>query len=86
MLEAITKNDLENFKQEIISEFKTILGIQTKQKKWLKSADVREMLNISAGTVQNYRVNGTLPFTKIGGTIYYEYDDVLKVLMKNKIA
>ena len=67
--EVITKDDLKTLKQEIITELKTILGSQTEQKKWLKSADVREMLNISPGTLQNLRVNGTLPFTKMGKTM-----------------
>lgn len=34
------------------------------------------MLKISPGTLQNLRVNGTLRFTKIGGIIYYSYEDI----------
>jgi hypothetical protein len=82
--EVITKDDLKTLKQEIITELKTILGSQTTQKKWLKSADVREMLNISPGTLQNLRINGTLPYTKMGKMMYYEYVDVVNVLTQNK--
>ncbi len=85
-LEIITKDDLKALKQEIITELKTILGGKTEQKKWLKSADVRELLNISAGTLQNLRVNGTLPYTKMGKTLYYEYSDVVNILNQNKSA
>ncbi|PNQ72792.1 DNA-binding protein [Hanstruepera neustonica] len=85
-LDLITKDDLKTLKQEIITELRTILGGQTEQKKWLKSADVREMLNISPGTLQNLRVNGTLPYTMMGKTIYYEYNDVIKILTQNKSA
>ena len=84
--EVITKDDLETLKQEIITELKAILGSQTEQKKWLKSADVRKMLNISPGTLQNLRVNGTLPFTRMGKTMYYDYDEVIKILTQNKSA
>jgi hypothetical protein len=84
--EVITKDDLKTLKQEIITELKTILGGQTEQKKWLKSADVREMLGISPGTLQNLRINGTLPYTKMGKMMYYEYDDVVSVLTQNKSA
>ena len=84
--EVITKDDLKTLKQEIITELKTILGSQTEQKKWLKSADVRELLNISPGTLQNLRINGTLPFTKMGKTLYYEYQDVVRILTQNKSA
>lgn len=85
-LDLITKGDLKNFKDEIINEITSLLQGKTDQKKWLKSADVRKMLNISPGTLQNLRVNGTLPFTKMGATIYYEYSDVVKVLTENKSA
>lgn len=85
-IDFITKGDLKIFRDEIINEISTLLQGRTDQKKWLKSADVREMLNISPGTLQNLRVNGTLPFTKMGVTIYYEYSDVVKILTENKSA
>ena len=80
------RGDLKILKDEIINEISSLLQGKTDQKKWLKSADVRKMLNISPGTLQNHRVNGTLPFTKMGATIYYEYSDVIKVLTENKSA
>lgn len=45
-----------------------------------KSYEVRKLLNISAGTLQNLRINGTLAYTKIGGLMYYKYSDIEKVL------
>jgi len=83
-IEVITKDDLHNLKIEIINEIKKAFTGETKQKKWLKSADVRKMLSISPGTLQNLRVNGTLPYTKMGATIYYEYEVVNDILTKNK--
>ncbi len=84
--EIITTDDLITFKIELIEEFKKLLEEHSGNpaKKWLKSPDVRELLNISPGTLQNLRVNGTLPFTKIGGVIYYDYDDIQKMLLENK--
>jgi len=84
--EVITKDDLKTLKQEIITELRTIVEGRTEQKKWLKSADVRELLSISPGTLQNLRINGTLPFTRMGKTIYYEYNDVIRILTQNKSA
>ena len=83
-LEVITKDDLHQLKEEILNEISVLLKDRTEQKKWLKSTDVRDMLGISPGTLQNLRVNGTLPFTRVGGTIYYAHEDVLKVLLRNK--
>ena len=84
MLEFITKSDLENFKSDIIKEVASLINGKQENKKWLKSADVRKMLNISPGTLQHLRVSRVLPFTKIGGLVYYDYSEVLKVLDKNK--
>jgi hypothetical protein len=42
------------------------------------------MLGISPGTLQNLRVNGTLPYTKVGGVVYYAYEDILKVIERNQ--
>ncbi len=85
LLEFITKSDLLDFKREIITELNNLLTDKPQTSKWLKSADVRKMLNISPGTLQNLRVNGVLPYTKIGGTVFYDHNDVLKVLNGNKI-
>lgn len=83
----ITTEDLQQFKQELLGDIKEILsensGLQAK--KWLKSPEVRKLLSISPGTLQNMRVNGTLPFTKIGGVIYYDYQDIQKMLTENRI-
>lgn len=84
--EIITVEDLELFKSELINDIKNLLKEQNGQpiKKWLKSYEVRELLNISPGTLQNLRVNGTLPFTKIGGVMYYDYADIQNMLQANK--
>ncbi len=83
----ITTEDLQQFKHDLLREIKEILsensGLQTK--KWLKSPEVRKLLSISPGTLQNMRVNGTLPFTKIGGVIYYDFQDIQKMLTENRI-
>lgn len=80
-LEIITKEDLEIFKIELISEIKNLFHFKTTQQKlWLRSAEVKTLLRISSGTLQNLRVNGTLRFSKIGGTIYYNYQDIEKLM------
>ena len=83
----ITPEDLLEFKQELFQELQKLFAAQnsnTLQKKWLKSPEVRELLGISPGTLQNLRVNGTLPFTKVGGMVYYQSDDILKMLEENR--
>nr|BFF38522.1 helix-turn-helix domain-containing protein [Tenacibaculum mesophilum] len=83
----ITTDDLREFKQELLGDIKELINSQTtlKPKKWLKSTEVRELLSISPGTLQNLRINGTLPYSKVGGVIYYDYEEILKVIEENKI-
>ncbi len=82
----VTLEDLQNFKQELLNEFREILSQRqiTPVRRWLKSNEVRRLLTLSPGTLQNLRVNGTLPFTKIGGVIFYDYDDIQKMIENNK--
>jgi hypothetical protein len=80
-VELITREDLKQFKNEMLTEMKHLLKPgQGQSKQWLKSYEVRKLLNISPGTLQNLRVNGTLRYTKIGGLLYYKYEDILKLL------
>jgi hypothetical protein len=80
-IEILTKSDLQDFKQELIVEIQNILGhTNTKEQKWLKGIDVRNLLNISPGTLQNLRINGTLNPSKIGGTLFYKHSDIQKLL------
>ncbi|MDY7396865.1 helix-turn-helix domain-containing protein [Aureibaculum sp. 2210JD6-5] len=83
----ITTEDLLEFKMELLDEIKKLLQNQSGQvtKKWLKSPEVRELLGISPGTLQNLRINGTLPYTKVGGVLYYDYAEITKVLEQNRI-
>lgn len=50
--------------------------------KWLDNQDVCMMLNISKRTLQSYRDNGTIPFTRIENKIYYRPDDIEKVVKR----
>jgi hypothetical protein len=84
--QLITLGDLEQFKTDLLNELSRILQQpqQSQPKSWLKSAEVRKLLSISPGTLQNLRVNGTLPFSKIGSIVYYKQEDILKLLESSK--
>lgn len=83
----ITTEDLWEFKMELLDDIKKLLSNESGQltKKWIKSPEVRELLDISPGTLQTLRINGTLPYTKMGGTLYYDYQEIIQVLQKNKV-
>ncbi len=85
--EIVTTDDLRELKIDLLNEFRKMLKEHHGQpaKKWLKSYEVRELLNISPGTLQNLRDNGTLPYTKIGGVMFYDYQDIKNMLTENQI-
>lgn len=78
--QPITKRDLLNFTNVILSEIKEMVGQQEQPAQWLKSSEVRKLLKISPGTLQNLRINRTLNYKRIGGIIFYKYDDIKKML------
>jgi hypothetical protein len=83
----ITTEDLEEFRVKLLSEIKELLttngriGID----QWIKSGQVMNKLEISPGTLQNFRVNGTIPFSKLGGIIYYDEEKINDILENNEI-
>jgi hypothetical protein len=85
-IEVITREDLNEFRSLLLSDLNTMFNSKPQQQKqWLKSNEVRKLLNISPGTLQNLRVNGTITYTKIGGILYYSNSDLEKVLETNKV-
>ncbi len=54
--------------------------------KWLRSADVRELLNISDSTLQTMRIGGTIPAYKLGSSWFYKYEEIIDALEAGKIG
>jgi hypothetical protein len=86
-VQIITIEDLNEFRNLLLNDLKEIINSKPQQtKQWLKSNEVRKLLNISPGTLQNLRINGTLSYTKIGGIMYYNHSDIDKLLERNKVS
>ncbi|QDO95258.1 helix-turn-helix domain-containing protein [Formosa sediminum] len=83
----ITTDDLHEFKLELLDDIKRLLNAHSKSKinSYLKSSEVMSLLQISSSTLQNLRLNGTLPHTRIGGIIYYSSEEIQAVLTENTI-
>ena len=82
LLDITTKDDLKEVEKKIIEKINQ-LGSK-EEKRFLRSSEVLELLNISASSLQNLRVNGILPFTKLGGSIYYDRNQIYKILDDNE--
>jgi len=83
----VTTEDLKQFKEEMLSEIKELLIKYEKVTidKWIKSGKVKDKLDISPGTLQNFRINGTIPFSKLNGIIYYDEEKINGILEDNEI-
>ncbi|MGE6394224.1 helix-turn-helix domain-containing protein [Chryseobacterium scophthalmum] len=84
-MENLTKEDLKNFKTELLSDLKTIIGEEAEYAKlsddweWLRSKAVRELMKISPSTLQNLRIVGKIRYKKIMGSYYYSKNDLIKL-------
>lgn len=90
-ISIVTQQDLLNLKSDLLESLdqmkKELLEKEPKKEeevKLLKSHQVQRMLAISPGTLQNLRVNGTLPYSKIGGVIFYDKKEILRIIEENK--
>jgi hypothetical protein len=81
-VEIITREDLQNFRVQLLGDIKQLLAPKQAApvKPWLKSNDVRKLLNISSGKLQTLRISGKLHSAKIGGVHYYKYEDIQELL------
>lgn len=81
-IDIITKQDLESFKTDLLHEIKEILKPDP-LKKWIRTKQVREILGVSSSTLQTMRIKREIPFSKIGGIIYYAVEGIEKLLDRN---
>ena len=83
----VTAADLEDFKQDMISVISQLLAFAKgpPAKRWVKAAEARRLIGVSPGKLQVIRDSGLLAFTRIGGNIYYDQEDLYKLFEQNKI-
>ena len=83
MAEIVTLEKFNDFEDRIFKELEGLKQNSTTESRWLKSNDVKELLGISHGKLQDLRDRGLIPFTKIGGVIFYDRNEIEKMLLKN---
>ncbi|SRR6266542_415049 len=84
--QIITTEDLVAFKQELLTEFEKLFKSYSMStpKRWLKAHQVRKLLSISTGTLQALKSSGVIPYTKIGGVHFFDYEDIQRILEERK--
>jgi len=84
-IELVTKEDLQVLRLQLVNDIKQMLEGTSKpveQNAWLKTDEVMKLLKVSSSTLQTYRLNGTVKYTKIGGTLYYDYQHIQNLLQE----
>ncbi|MBD8389363.1 helix-turn-helix domain-containing protein [Dysgonomonas sp. BGC7] len=86
MSQILTYEDFKEFEAKVLKEFEGIKKVlpSISPKKWLRSSDIKKLLGVSHGKLQTMRNNKEIPFTLIGGTIFYSLEDVNKMLDAKK--
>jgi len=86
--QLVTLDDLERFRVTLMMDINKILEghLAKSPKRWLKSHEVKAMLKISYSTLQMLRNTGKIPFTRIGGLIYYNAAEIERILDNQKNA
>lgn len=89
-LELLSKEDLQQLKQELLSAVDAKLNTlieqarKTRMEQWLTVGQLKEKLDISVGKLRYLRVRGEIPYSQLGSTIYYPFHEILQILEQNK--
>lgn len=84
--QILTKSDLNAFESRLeqILQDRIPKGFNP-HRQWLRSKEVCQWLNISAGTLQNLRESGGIPFSRLGNTYFYPFAEIERLLNENHL-
>ena len=71
------KNNRPNYRT---SRWQQAGDTQSAKKTYYDNADMMQMFNVTARTLQRWRQERLIPFKKLGGKIYYLSDEVDKLM------
>ena len=83
--DILTVRHLLEFEVRLINKIKEITKRNEQQKKWLRTSDLKKLLGLSSSSIQSLRISGILPYSKVNGTLYYDYDEVQALLQEHKV-
>lgn len=83
--EIITIEDLQRFRIQLLNDLKEYMqhlkkDVSTSNTRGYKTNQVRKILGCSNGKLQALRIAGKIRCNKVGGTLYYNQQDIDKLL------
>jgi hypothetical protein len=83
-VELVTKDDLKILRAEIVGDVRVLieqyLKVQGEDLRGYRTREMREIFRCSAGKLKSLRASGKIRTKRIGGTVYYNKEDVKKLL------
>ena len=55
------------------------------EERYITDSELAEKLKLTRRTLADYRMNGRLPYYKIGGKLLYKEKDILVLFEKNRV-
>jgi len=80
-----TVAELYDLEERLYNRILSLLE-SSKPKTWVRTPELKKILGVTDSTAQYLRNTGALPCSKIRGTYYYKYDDVMDLLERNKVV
>lgn len=77
----VMKTHFESF----VNEIRRLCTTSQVKEQWLDNQDVCMILKISKRTLQHYRDNRIIPYSRIGSKCYYKVSDIEKILLESPI-
>ena len=68
-----------------VKEIEQLCGESHKNDNWMDNQDVCILLQISKRTLQYYRDNRIIPFSRLGNKCYYKVFDIEKLISDSKV-
>lgn len=84
--QLLTVQDLIEFKEQLILDIKKLLKENSGEPshKWLKAFEVKKLLRLSESKLQYLRDKGVIPYKKLGGVTYYDFDEIQEMMKSDK--
>ena len=82
-LQRIVNDSVEAATAKVLSQVQQTASGGMKE--WLSNKEAQAFLGLSKTSLQRYRTSGRLPYSKVGGNIYYKYSDLVAVLEANLV-
>ena len=81
-LVAVPKAEWEQLRKEMKEIRNSLLssGLEV-----LDNTDLKKLLKVSERTLATWREEGILPYSKVGGKIYYDPKEIQDVLSRNRV-